>query len=232
MVGFALIPNHATHRVRRHRCNHRVVETGEPPWFGGWFVGIAIRIGFPGCVRFVPLRFLNTVKLDDVAGEFRAVIKGLAWHPAIKFRAAEIRLNQPNWHILRNAYLVGKPRRNGTDPVESKPLVVDRPPLSIVAHTPARMLKRSVSSDVCKGLIRDIGADLEATQRRVGDELARFLGVGGLGNAESHVGLAGCQPYFSHEDILQADGRAAHGHFQLLSSSIRLHGIEFDHPFT
>ena len=94
-----------------------------------------------------------------------------------------------------------------------------------------RILKRAVSSDICNRLIRDIGANLEATQRRVGDKLARLLCVGGLGNAESHVGLAGGQPDISHENIFQGDGCAAGGHFQVLTLSICLHGIEFDHPF-
>ncbi len=87
-----------------------------------------IRIFLPGGVCIVPFFLLNPVGLNNIAGKFRAVFKGFAGHPAIKFRAAEIRLDQPNWDILRNAYLVRKPGRYGTDPVESKPFVVDDSP--------------------------------------------------------------------------------------------------------
>ena len=74
------------------------------------------------------------------------------------------------------------------------------------------------------------GPTLKTAKCRVGDEFAGFLCVGGLGDRESHVRLAGCQPNFSNENILEDDGCTEGSHFQLLTFGIGYHGIESDHP--
>ena len=141
-----------------------------------------------------------------------------------------MRLDNPDRYILRNTYLMAKPGGNGTDPVESMFFVINGPPFSIISHSPVRMLKSSVSTDVCKRLIRDVWTDFKTAKCKVGDEFAGFLCVGGLGDGESHVRLAGCQPNFSNENIFEDDGCADGSHFQLLTFGIGYHGIESDHP--
>src|SRR5690606_31087865 len=81
------------------------------------------------------------------------------------------------------------------------------------------------------GRLGDGALDLDVTdQREVGRGGDVDRGVVGVGHGPFHVGLAGGDPHFAHEDVGEGDGVVALDD-EIGAFGVGGSGVEFDHPF-